>query len=122
MHGEVQPLRPLAIELHAEGGGEHRGREVFGVFAGLLRRLAVAVVLGKVAVLVRVRRAREALGLVLMAPRIASALLGEKQRSAASRHGHQPKRRCSRGFNRTAVPAGTVRPNTCSVLWVTPGA
>ena len=52
----------------------------------------------------------------------ASALLGEKQRSAASRQGSQAKRRCSRGFNVTAVPAGTVRPKTCSVLWVTPGA
>ena len=52
----------------------------------------------------------------------ASALLGEKQRSAASRHGNQTCATCSRGLRRTGVPAGTVRPNTCSVLCVTPGA
>ena len=52
----------------------------------------------------------------------ASALLGEKQRSAASRQGNHSKCRCSRGLSVTGVPAGTVRPKTCSVLWVMPGA
>src|SRR5437879_539347 len=49
----------LGIEVDAERRREHRGREVFGVLAGLLRGLAVAVVLGEVAVLLRIRRTRE---------------------------------------------------------------
>ena len=54
--------------------------------------------------------------------RIASALEGEKHRSAASRQGSQVWSVCSRGLKVTGVPAGTRRPNTCSVLRVTPGA
>src|ERR1700677_2681499 len=39
--------RLLGIELDAQGGAEHGRREVFGVVAGLLGGLAVAVVLGE---------------------------------------------------------------------------
>jgi hypothetical protein len=53
---------------------------------------------------------------------LAWALLGEKQRAAASRQGSHWNARCSRGARRTGVAAGTVRPKTCSVLCVTPGA
>ena len=53
---------------------------------------------------------------------IASALDGEKQRSAASRQGSQSRSVCSRGLRRTGVPAGTCRPKMRSVLCATPGA
>ncbi len=52
--------------------------------------------------------------------RIASALDGEKQRSAASRQGSQTLALCSRGLSLTTVSAATRRLNTCSVLRVTP--
>ena len=42
--------------------------------------------------------------------------------NAVTRHGSHFQARCSRGFSVTLVPAGTVRPKTCSVLCVTPGA
>ena len=53
--------------------------------------------------------------------RMASALEGEKQASAAACQGSQRYCRCSRGASVTGVPAGTHRPKTCSVLCVTPG-
>ncbi len=54
--------------------------------------------------------------------RIASAFEDEKQRSAASSNGSQAWRRCSRGLSRIGMSRGTQTENTCSVLWVTPGA
>mgnify|MGYP003348085211 CR=1 FL=1 len=53
--------------------------------------------------------------------KMASALLGEKTRSAASRQGNQHHSVCSSGCKRTVVVADTVNPNTRSVLRVTPG-
>src|SRR5215467_4643648 len=50
----------LRIEVDAERRGEHGGGEVLGVVTGLLRGLAITVVLGQVAVLLLVGRAREA--------------------------------------------------------------
>jgi hypothetical protein len=53
----------------------------------------------------------------------ASALLGEKQRSAASRQGsHSNCTVLARHASVTGTRCGHVSPNTCSVLWVTPGA
>jgi len=52
--------------------------------------------------------------------RIASALLQEKQRPAASSQGSQAKARCSRGASATGTASGTCSPKTCSVFCVTP--
>ena len=54
--------------------------------------------------------------------KIASALEGEVQQSAASRQPIQAYAVCSRGFKATACGAGTCRPKTRSVLCHTPGA
>jgi hypothetical protein len=54
--------------------------------------------------------------------RIASAFELEKQRSAAASSGSQAYCRCSRGDRMTGISRGTQTENTCSVLWVTPGA
>jgi hypothetical protein len=48
--------------------------------------------------------------------RMASALEGEKQRSAAARCGNHCQAVCSRGLRVTSQTAGRHRPNTCSVL------
>mmetsp|Transcript_59425 Transcript_59425/g.140448 ORF Transcript_59425/g.140448 Transcript_59425/m.140448 type:complete len:277 (-) Transcript_59425:1294-2124(-) len=52
----------------------------------------------------------------------ASALDGEKQRSAAWAQGSHCQARCSRGASVGVNGAGSSRPKTCSVLRVTPGA
>ena len=56
--------------------------------------------------------------------RIASALLGEKHRAAASRNGSQAYCKCSRGATRTrprvGKSAGSARPNQCSMFRSTP--
>jgi hypothetical protein len=54
--------------------------------------------------------------------RMALRLLHEKTRSAAWSHGSHCDERCSRGATFTASSRGTSSPNTCSVLWVIPGA
>src|ERR1041384_137365 len=61
--GEQPLLTPLVprgvgVERHAEHRGQHRGGQVFGVFAGDHFVLAVAVMLGDVAVVRRVGRHR----------------------------------------------------------------
>lgn len=47
--------RHVRVELHAERGGEHRRRQVFGVVPRLLLRLAERMVLGEITVLRIVR-------------------------------------------------------------------
>src|ERR1700722_7329453 len=74
---DLVPLAPrlLGIEVDAECRGEHRSREILGVVASLFGRLAVAVVLGEIAVALFVRRSSqadgggdEAVGLVRVLP------------------------------------------------------
>ena len=78
--------RLLGVELDAERGREHRGGEVFGVVARLLRRLAVAVVLGEVAVALAVGRAREADGRRDEAVRLVRVLPGHDAVDDLPRH------------------------------------
>ena len=49
----------FGIELDAERGGEHRGREILGIIAALLGGHAIAVLLGNVAVHLGVARTRK---------------------------------------------------------------
>src|SRR5258706_235478 len=60
----LAPLVPrgVGIERHTEHRGQHRGCQVFGVFAGDHFVLAVAVMLGDVAVERRAGRHRQAAG------------------------------------------------------------
>jgi len=53
---------------------------------------------------------------------IASRFDQEKHFAAASRHGSHSKAVCSSFASRTSGRAASSRANTCSTLWMTPGA